>query len=68
MDTATHSKVKFGVEKQEHLVKLAILTIAAILCESKINYYFIFFVFRNGNIQFSGFQLDGFNYSYTHFV
>lgn len=36
MDTATQSKVKFGVEKQEHLVKLAILTIAAILCEFKI--------------------------------
>lgn len=44
MDTATHSKVKFGVEKQEHLVKLAILTIAAILCESKMIYHIIFYV------------------------
>lgn len=35
MDASTHSKARLGLEKQEHLVKLAILTIAAILCESK---------------------------------
>lgn len=40
MDTATQSKAKFGGETQEHLVKLAILTIAAILCESKMIYLF----------------------------
>lgn len=33
MDTSTQSKAKLGLEKQEHLVKLAILTTAAILCE-----------------------------------
>lgn len=33
MDTTTQSKIKNGWEKQEHLVKLAILTIAAILCK-----------------------------------
>lgn len=33
MDQSTQSKTKIGLEKQEHLVKLAILTIAAILCE-----------------------------------
>lgn len=65
MDTATQSKVKFGIEKQEHLVKLAILTIAAVLCESKMIF---FFMFRNGNIQFISFQLDDFNYSNTPFI
>lgn len=33
MDQSTQSKARIGLEKQEHLVKLAILTIAAILCK-----------------------------------
>lgn len=33
MDPSVQSKAKFGLEKQEHLVKLAILTTAAILCK-----------------------------------
>lgn len=36
MDATVQSKAKLGLEKQEHLVKLAILTIAAILCKSQI--------------------------------
>lgn len=34
MDTSVQSKARLGLEKQEHLVKLAILTTAAILCKS----------------------------------
>lgn len=33
MDVSTAPKARIGLEKQEHLVKLAILTIAAILCK-----------------------------------
>lgn len=33
---STAPKARIGLEKQEHLVKLAILTIAAILC--KLNF------------------------------
>lgn len=33
MESSSPAKGRFGLEKQEHLVKLAILTTAAILCE-----------------------------------
>lgn len=33
MESVSSSKSRFGYEKQEHLVKLAILTTAAILCK-----------------------------------
>lgn len=38
MDATLQSKAKLGLEKQEHLVKLAILTIAAILCKSNTHF------------------------------
>lgn len=33
METTSQNKAKIGLEKQEHLIKLAILTTAAILCK-----------------------------------
>lgn len=33
MESSSTTKGRFGLEKQEYLVKLAILTTAAILCE-----------------------------------
>lgn len=33
MDVSSAPKARIGLEKQEHLVKLAILTTAAILCK-----------------------------------
>lgn len=48
MDYTAQAKPKLGLEKQEHLVKLAILTIAAILCKQKLvtyNYKAVFDIF-----------------------
>lgn len=36
MDVINQSKAKIGLEKQEHLIKLAILTTAAILCKCDV--------------------------------
>lgn len=37
METLSKSRFRINLEKQESLVKLSILTIAAILCEYKFN-------------------------------